>query len=49
MVTPEPPPTNEAEEIKRRSRISLRELVEWYREHHLPLDVPLTDYRPMGE
>lgn len=36
----------EEDEIKARSRITMPELVAWYRERALPLDVPLYPYRP---
>jgi hypothetical protein len=45
----DPPPRSEAEEIRRRSRITIRMLVEWYKQQGIPLGVPLTDYRPRGE
>jgi hypothetical protein len=42
----EPAPTSEEEENERRERIKLPELVQWYRDHDLPLDVPLRDWDP---
>lgn len=44
----EPPPETEEEEIERRGRITLRELAEWYQEHHIHLTVILYDWEPDG-
>jgi hypothetical protein len=44
----EPPPTSEEEERRRRARITIAELVKWYLDHHIPLDVPLTVYQSRG-
>lgn len=41
MTGLEPPPENEREERQRRARITLAELVKWYKEQGLPLDVKL--------
>jgi hypothetical protein len=45
----EGPPTNEQEEIERRTRIPLLTIIRWYIRHNKPLDVPLRDYVPRGE
>ena len=44
----DPPPKNEAEEIRRRGRIPIRVLVEWYKQQGIPLDVPLRAYELRG-
>jgi hypothetical protein len=44
-----PSPRSEAEEIRNRTRITIRMLVDWYKERGISLSVPLTDYRPRGE
>jgi hypothetical protein len=42
-------PRSEIEEIRRRSLITIRELVDWYKERGIPLAIPLTNYRPRGK
>jgi hypothetical protein len=44
-----PPPTSEEEEIRRRKDIRIAELVAWYIQHGISLDVPLFPYRVRGE
>jgi hypothetical protein len=45
----EPPPTSEEEIVERRHRHPVAELAQWYREHGLPLDVELHEWRPDRE
>lgn len=43
--TLDPPPLNEAEEHERRQRIAVADIVQWYIDHSLPLDVTLHEWR----
>lgn len=45
----DPPPDTEEDEYSRRERVTLAELAEWYQSRGLPLDVPLSDWRPEVE
>jgi hypothetical protein len=41
-------PRSEPEEIRRRTQVTIRELVDWYKQQGISLDVPLTDYESRG-
>jgi hypothetical protein len=47
--TLDPPPLSEEEEHERRRLIPLSDLVAWYVQHGISLDVPLHDWRPEVE
>jgi hypothetical protein len=42
----EDPPSSQAEEERRRSQVTIRELIEWYLARSIPLDVPLHNWPP---
>lgn len=43
--TLDPPPEDEETERRRRATITIADLVRWYKDHGLSLDVPLSPYR----